>query len=81
MKRRGQASHRFASYLMGTFPVAPGWVDAAGCPLTNHKEVVIMRFHVTVMSFDSIHGKAEVEALQQTVGQKNSRDPTVRQTD
>ncbi len=29
-----------------------------------------MRFHVTVVSFDSITGKAEVEALQQTVGQK-----------
>ena len=29
-----------------------------------------MRFHVTVLSFDSITSKAEVEALQQTVGQK-----------
>ena len=29
-----------------------------------------MRFHVTVIAFDSIHGEAEVEALRQLVGKK-----------
>ena len=36
----------------------------------GYKEVFIMRFHVTVMSFEGITGDAEVEALQQLVGQK-----------
>ena len=34
------------------------------------KEVFIMRFHVTIISFDSIHGEAAVQETRQLVGKK-----------
>ena len=34
------------------------------------KEIFIMRFHVTVISFESIHGEAAVQETRQLVGQK-----------
>ena len=45
---------------MGVCPATSRRGEAPGRPLTNPKEVITMRFHVTIMTFDSITGESGV---------------------